>query len=1010
MIVRAAILSTVFAIGAAYAALPSTGASGGTPAGSTLTGEACTVAPVTTIAPEPGMPARQEIRCAGSVAGGLTYSPFASAAKLDRALASRRFLESRAHAELLQRMVCKTGEWIEGAAAEGSALMAMPCALREGGWPHLVLVSARPGQMVIADGAPGALPVLLGLLKSPRAGDPRDGQLAVLQKIWGYPIVPVPAADIAALNDALRAGRTANGMAKFDDAEAAFREALDLQTGRLKANDEAVSATLLDLALNVSNQSRSEEAAALFRRATPALQASISGVPRARLTTYLALDAANRGDLDQALAFSRAAVGMWRDMGGDQQAGVVSAANASAVAATTEQGELANALNLQARLELRADNIVQAYAAASEGLLILNKANVAPRWWKADSLVALGEISVAQHRISAAEAYFNAALKLRRQLFGDTAPTIQVLAALGGAYQREGMSTSAIVTYREVFKMARALPSTAGVFTAEMLVPFASAVVEVAETIQDPNAKRGLFAEAFDAFQLVQSPVVDKTIAQAAARLSTDNPAIGKIVGDLQDQQRANDQARVKLAYEQSLPDNERSSQAENGIKAELASTGEAIATARRTLTTQFPEYERLVSPSPLQLDRLRATLKPGEGLLSFLVGRSKSFAQLVTRDGVVVALVDEGAAGIRQAVTSLRRPLEIQGGAIGEFNLGAANQMHELLLGGLKPSLAAVDHLIVVPSGPLSNLPFQLLVATAATDASYSRADWLIRSKTVAYTPSLQAFSALRNARPKAQPRQGLLAFGNPVLTGHGGRKGEASAMAQLANSCREGGPMPIALLTALEPLPDTAKELGTVAATLRAPTGSLFLGQDATEANLRKQDLGDFRILYFATHGLLPGELKCQSEPGLVLTPPASPQGGKASDGLLESSEIASLRLNADLVVLSACNTAAGDNKMGGGDAVSGLAEAFFHAGARNMLVSHWQVPSAATSELMSSLFTTLGTGEGQSVGDALRHAQLGLIGQERTAHPFFWAAFVVMGDGLGRADTAAVDPLKI
>ena len=1009
MIVRAAILSTVFAIGAAYAALPPGPAAGATPAGTTLTGEVCTTAPITTVAPEAGMPARQEIRCAGSVVGALIYTPFLSS-KVDRELVSRRFRESRASAELQQRMVCKTGGWLDGAAAGGDALLAVPCALREGGWPHLILVSAKAGQMAIVDGAPGTLPVLLGLLKSPRAGDLRERQLAVLEKIWGYPITPIPAADIAALNDALRAGRTANGMANFGEAEAAFREALDLQTGRLKANDEAVSATLLDLALNVSNQSLSEEAAALFRRATPALQASISGVPRARLTTYLALDAANRGDLDQALAFSRSAVGMWRDMGGDQQAGVVSAANVSAVAATTEQGELANALNLQARLELRGGNVVQAYAAASEGLLILNKANVAPRWWKADSLIALGEISVAQNRISAAEAYFNAALKLRRQIFGDTAPAIQVLAALGGAYQREDMSTSAIVTYREVFRMARALPSTAGIFTAEMLVPFASAVAEVAQTLQDPVEKQGLFAEAFDAFQLVQSPVVDKTIAQAAARLSTDNPAIGKLVGDLQDQQRAQDQARVKLAYEQSLPDNERSSQAENDIRAELASTGQAIASARQTLTAQFPQYERLVSPSTLELDQLRASLKPGEGLLSFLVGRDKSFAQLVTRDGVVVAPVEEGAAGIRQAVTALRRPLEIQGGAVGEFNLAAAHQMHELLLGGLKPSLAAIDHLIVVPSGPLSNLPFQLLVATPAPDGAYSQADWLIRSKTLAYTPSLQAFSALRGARPKAQPRQELLAFGNPALVGHTTRKGEMSPMAQLASSCRKGGPMPSALLEALEPLPDTAKELATVAATLRAPAGSVFLARDATEANLRKQDLADFRILYFATHGLLPGELKCQGEPGLVLTPPATQEGGKASDGLLESSEIASLRLNADLVVLSACNTAAGDNRLGGGDAVSGLAEAFFHAGARNMLVSHWQVPSAATSELMSSLFTTLGTKEGQSVGDGLRKAQLGLIGQERTAHPFFWAAFVVMGDGLGRAAPAAVDPLKI
>jgi CHAT domain-containing protein len=188
-------------------------------------------------------------------------------------------------------------------------------------------------------------------------------------------------------------------------------------------------------------------------------------------------------------------------------------------------------------------------------------------------------------------------------------------------------------------------------------------------------------------------------------------------------------------------------------------------------------------------------------------------------------------------------------------------------------------------------------------------------------------------------------------------------------------------------------------VAASLGAPADSLFLGGKATEENLRKQSLEDYRVLYFATHGLLPGELKCQAEPGLVMSPPpGAQQTDTAFDGLLESSEIASLRLNADLVVLSACNTAASDGRFGGGDALSGLAEAFFHAGARNMLVTHWQVPSAATAELMSALFTSLRESNGGSVGESLRRAQNGLFAKGATAHPFFWAAFVVIGDGMG------------
>lgn len=971
------------------------------PVGITLNGETCTATPVKNVSPEFGLPLPQTISCAQTPSGTLSYGRVpglvpATADATTRAVIARRFQESPLFANLRRGMICKDGIWLDGAASGNTALLALPCTLREGEWHHLVLVSPEAGRFAVADGGATTLPALLAMLKSPRSGDTRAAQTALIERIWGKVIPLVAASDIARLAQAIRAGRTANGLGNYADAEASFREALELETGPLKANDDVVATTLLDLALNVSNQGRSDEAAALFRRATPMMQASARAITKARLATYLALDAANAGNTQQGLPLARDAAASWRTLVSDQQSQAPLDTTAP-VSVTQEQGELANALNLLALMELRSDNLVQAYSAASEALLILNKSDSLPRWWKADTLVVLGEISVAQGRLSAAETYLSAALKLRRQLFGDSAPTIRVLTALARAYQHEGMTTSTIVTYREIFKLARALPSTRGIFTAEMLVPFATAIVATAETLTDPVAKRGLYAEAFDAFQLVQSPLVDKTVAQAAARLSTQDPAIARLIGDMQDKQREIDFARLKLAHEQSLADNERSSQAEADLKSQIDAATAAVTATRKTLASKYPAYDTLMSPAVVNLDQLRATLKPKEGVLSFLVGREKSFAQLVTREGAAVAEVSAGDAALRETVTALRRPLEIQGGTISEFNLVEANQFHDLLLGGLKSSLADIDHLVVVPAGPLSNLPFGLLVASAPGNRGYDKADWLVRSKTLAYTPSLQALSALRNTKPRIAPRQALLAFGDPALTGHIGKKGESSPMALLANNCRLGGPMPAGLLRALTPLPDTARELGVVASTLGVSPQNLFLGANATEANFRKQTLEDYRVLYFATHGLLPGELRCQAEPGLVLTPPAI-SSTTLLDGLLESSEIASMRLNADLVVLSACNTAAGDNRFGGGDALSGLAEAFFHAGARNMLVTHWQVPSAATSDLMSGLFTTLRASPGDSVGDALRQAQLGLIGKRQTAHPFFWAAFVVLGDGAG------------
>jgi len=162
----------------------------------------------------------------------------------------------------------------------------------------------------------------------------------------------------------------------------------------------------------------------------------------------------------------------------------------------------------------------------------------------------------------------------------------------------------------------------------------------------------------------------------------------------------------------------------------------------------------------------------------------------------------------------------------------------------------------------------------------------------------------------------------------------------------------------------------------------------------SLRARPLDQYRVLYFATHGLLPGELHCQTEPGLVLSPPAADAASADADGLLEASEVAALKLNADLVVLSACNTAASGDGRFGGDALEGLADAFFNAGARAVLASHWEVPSAETTQLMTGVFERYGKDRMHSLAQALRQSQLALTGQAATAHPFNWAAFTLIG----------------
>ena len=196
--------------------------------------------------------------------------------------------------------------------------------------------------------------------------------------------------------------------------------------------------------------------------------------------------------------------------------------------------------------------------------------------------------------------------------------------------------------------------------------------------------------------------------------------------------------------------------------------------------------------------------------------------------------------------------------------------------------------------------------------------------------------------------------------------------------------------------PLPETASELCAVAQSLGGGADSVVLGAQATETNLKKMsadgELARARVVHFATHGLVAGDLKGLAEPSLVLTPPDQPS--EADDGLLTASEVTSLKLDADWVILSACNTAAGEN--GNAEALSGLARAFFYAGARALLVSHWPVNSKAAVELTTRTLGMLAKEPAIGRAEALRRAMLSLIdeGGEK-AQPAYWAPFVLVGD---------------
>jgi CHAT domain-containing protein len=209
---------------------------------------------------------------------------------------------------------------------------------------------------------------------------------------------------------------------------------------------------------------------------------------------------------------------------------------------------------------------------------------------------------------------------------------------------------------------------------------------------------------------------------------------------------------------------------------------------------------------------------------------------------------------------------------------------------------------------------------------------------------------------------------------------------------------------LALLPRLPDTAEELKSIAATLHVePSRALFLGMKATEGAVKSTKLSNVKVLAFATHGLVSGELDGLTQPALALSSPAVT--GEDGDGLLTVEEILSLKLDANWVVLSACNTGSGSGA--GAEAASGLGRAFFYAGTRALLVTNWSVHSQSARQLITDLFKRQAEDPTITRSEALRQAMMGLVdspGQlsdtgkiEFTyAHPLFWAPYTIIGDG--------------
>jgi CHAT domain-containing protein len=383
--------------------------------------------------------------------------------------------------------------------------------------------------------------------------------------------------------------------------------------------------------------------------------------------------------------------------------------------------------------------------------------------------------------------------------------------------------------------------------------------------------------------------------------------------------------------------------------------------------------------------------------LLLYLVTEDMSWLWVLRRDDIAFYRIAMGAKALADEVTALRASLEPQRNPnFVPFQAARAYALYDKLIGPAEPLLTGPHNLLVVPDGALQSLPMAVLVTRLPQQdpehiEDHRNIAWLARDYAVTVLPAVSSLRALREFGTAEHTSAPFLGIGNPMLSG----APERTTGVTLASLFR-GATADPEKVRALPPLPETAAELRTIAKTLGASEADLLLGARASEPVLRQMPLDRYKVIEFATHGLISGELKGLAEPALVLTPPA--KASPDDDGLLTASKIATLKLNADWVVLSACNTASGDGTPDGGG-LSGLAKAFFYAGARSLLVSHWPAWSDATVKLTTGTFAELASDPSIGRAEALRLAMMAMLDPKnppKFAHPLAWAPFVLAGEG--------------
>lgn len=589
----------------------------------------------------------------------------------------------------------------------------------------------------------------------------------------------------------------------------------------------------------------------------------------------------------------------------------------------------------------------------------------------------LGQNAHAHGDDAKAKQYYNASLSLyqqqppspnREQDIAQVSTRLAELALQAGDIaETKRLLDIAAPTYRS--PKSAYLPNGTAFLSATMqqdVQRFARLQLQVATQSPVSPAQAPGLADAFWALQHLHGLQRMQNLHQTVLRWSASNPVQAQAIQDLWQTQQTLTHLEAQHAAQLGTPAAEQ-------LAAAINTQQQTLLAQDSQLRREFPAYRQLLNPNALSLSDAQTHLRDHEALMTWVIDHDAINHQqiaylLVVRSKTAPRLHRLALpAHFSESLAHVLRPMY----GVSEtaqppspFAMAQAEQLYQTLFAPAMPDLHGVKHIIAVTDDELQRLPLHLLVIKSAPAEAYRDAHWLMQAYTFAYLPSVQALANLRTlpAAPQTDARHAFLGIGAPQYI-------------QPQNQH--------------QPLPGAAEELEHQRQRLGGESQFVLTGKAATEQALQQLsnsgELQQFRVVSLATHAYTPSRLE-NAEARLELAPTAQ------ADGQLTASEIANLQLKADWVLLSACSTGKPTDL---NDGMSALVKAFFTAGARSVLASHWDIDSATTEQWLGTVFDQLQQ-QPQQRAQALQHAMQTLLDSEAYNHPFYWGAFSLYGDG--------------